>query len=57
MDNKCRNLVLQEPCKKLFLLMDIFWDETKDFNFDLKWLSKVKNHLKKLAGNETQKIK
>ena len=37
--------------------MDSFWDKIKDFNFDLKWLSKVKNHLKKLAGNKTQKIK
>ena len=47
MDNKCRDLLLQEHCKKLFLLMDSFWDEIKDFNFDLKWLFKVRNHLKK----------
>ena len=27
--------------------MDSFWDEIKDFNFDLKWLFKVRNHLEK----------
>ena len=47
-DNKCSDLLLQERCKKLFLLMDRFWDETKYFNFDLKWLFKARNHLKKL---------
>ena len=47
MDNKCRDLLLQEHCKKLFLLMDSFWDEIKDFNFHLKWLFKVRNHLEK----------
>ena len=30
-----------------FFLMDSFWDEIKDFNFDLKWLFKVRNHLEK----------
>ena len=41
MDNKCRDLLLQEHCKKLFLLMASFWDEIKYFNFDLKWLFKA----------------
>ena len=36
MDNKCYNLLLQEHCNKRFLLMGSFWDEIKDFNFDLK---------------------
>ena len=48
MDNKCRDLPLQEHCKKLFFLMDSFWDEIRDFNFDLKWLFKVRNYLEKL---------
>ena len=48
MDNKCRDLLLEEHCKKLFLLIDSFWDQIRDFNFDLKWLFKVKNHLQKL---------
>ena len=47
MDIECRDLLLQEHCKKIFLLMDSFWDETKDFNSDLKWLFKVKDHLEK----------
>ena len=59
MDNKCRDLLLQEQCKKIFLLMDSFWDERKDFNFDVKWLFKVRNHLEKLVGNlqETKRKK
>ena len=48
MDNNCRDLLLQEHCKKLFLLMDSFWDEIGDFNFDLRWLFKVRNCLEKL---------
>ena len=48
MDNNCRDLLLQEHCKKLFLLMDSFRDEIRDFNFDLKWLFKVRNYLEKL---------
>ena len=48
MDNKCRDLLLQEHCKKLFLLIHSFWHEIKDFNFDLKWFFKVRNHLDKL---------
>ena len=27
-----------------------FWDESKDFNSDLKWLFKVKDHLEKFEG-------
>ena len=48
MENKYRDLVLQEEFKKLFLLMDSFWDEIKYFNFDLKYLFKARNHLEKL---------
>ena len=48
MDKKCRDLLLHEHCKTLFLLMESFWDEIKDFNFDLKWLFKVRNHFEKL---------
>ena len=36
LDNKCRDLLEQEHCKKLFLLMGNFWDEIKKINFDLK---------------------
>ena len=48
MDNKCRNLLLHEHCKKLLLLMGSFWYEIRDFTFDLKCLFKVKNYLEKL---------
>ena len=47
-DNKCRTLLLQEHRNKLVLLMDSFWDEIKDFNFDWKWLFKLRNHLEKV---------
>ena len=42
MDTKCQDLLLQEHCKKIFLLMDSFWDEVRDFNFHLKWLLRKK---------------
>ena len=45
-DNKCHELLLQKHCNKL--LMESFWDEIKGFNFDIKWLFKVRNHLEKL---------
>ena len=35
-DNKCRDLLLQEHYLIFFFLMDSFWDDIKDFNFDLK---------------------
>ena len=47
MENECRDLLLQEHYKKIFLLIDSFWDETKDFHFDFKWFFKVKDHLEK----------
>ena len=39
--------------------MDSFWGEMKDFNFDFKWLSQVKNHLEKLErmSEETKRKK
>ena len=48
MNNKCRDLLLQEHCKKLFILIDSFWDEIIDVNFDLKWFFKVRNYIEKL---------
>ena len=41
------DLFLQEHCKKHFLLMDCFWNEINDFNFNLKWQFKVRNYLQK----------
>ena len=51
LDNKCRDLLEQEHCKKLFLLMGNFWDEIKKINFDLKWLFKVRSS-REVAGNK-----
>ena len=28
--------------------MGSFWDEIRDFNFDLKWLFKVRNYLENI---------
>ena len=54
MDNKCRDLLLQEHCKKLFLLMDIFWDEIKDFNFE-KFERKLQETKRKILSNLSKK--
>ena len=40
--------MLQEHCKKLFNLMDIFWCDIKCVELDVTWFFKVKTHLDKL---------
>ena len=47
-DGRCRDLLLQEHCKRLFNLMDIFWCDIKYVELDFNWLLKVKTHLDKL---------
>ena len=47
-ENKWSHLLLQKHYKKLFLLMNGFWNEIRDFNFDLKWLFKVRSNPEKL---------
>ena len=39
--------------------MDSFWNEIRDFIFDLKWLFKVRNHPEKLEKKlrETERKK
>ena len=39
--------------------MDGFWNEIRDFNFDLKWLFRVTSHLEKLERKlqETERKK
>ena len=54
MDNKCRDLLLQVHCQ-IFFLMGSFWDKTRDFNFDLKWLFKVRNYFEKLERESCRK--
>ena len=48
MNGRCRDLSLQEHCKKLFNVMDIFWCDVKYVELDITWLLKVKTHLDKL---------
>ena len=40
LDGRCRDLLLQEHCKKLFNLMDIFWCDIKFVELDITWLLK-----------------
>ena len=48
LNKRCRDLSLQEHCKKLFNVMDIFWCDVKYVELDITWLLKVKTHLDKL---------
>ena len=48
LDGRCCDLLLQEHCKKLFNLMDIFWCDIKYVEVDVIWLLKVKILLDKL---------
>ena len=45
---RCLDLLLQEHCKKLFNLTDIFWCDIKYIDLDVNQLLKVKTHLDKL---------
>ena len=48
LDGRCRDLLLQEHCKKLFNLIDTFWCHIKYAEVDANWLLKVKTYLDKL---------
>ena len=48
MESKCRDLLLEEHWKKLFYLMDCFWEAIVDVDVDISWLVKVRNHLDKI---------
>ena len=48
MEIKCRDLLLEEHCEKLFCLMDSFWEEIAGANVDLNWLVIVRSHLDKI---------
>ena len=47
-ESKCRDLLLEEHCKKLFYLMNCFWEAIVDVDVDISWLVKVRNHLDKI---------
>ena len=53
---KCSDLLLEEYCKKLFLLMDSFWVEIRGKRVDICWLVKLRGHLDKVE-KEQQRIK
>ena len=42
------DLLLKEHCKKLFYLMNCFWETIVDADVDISWLVKVRNHLDKI---------
>ena len=52
---KCRDLLLEEYCKKLFSLMDSLWVEISGKRVDICWLVKVRGHLDKVEKDQ-QKI-
>ena len=53
---KCRDLLLEEYCSKLFSLMDSFWVKINGKRVDICWLVKVRGHLDKVV-KEQQRIK
>ena len=60
MELKCRDLLLEEHCTKLFYLMNRFWKAIVDGDADISWLVKVRNHLdqieKEQAKNKRKKL-
>ena len=54
MESKCRDLLLEEHCKKLFSLMNFFWEAIVDLDVDISWLVKVRNHLDKIEKEQTK---
>ena len=54
LNGRCRDLLLQKHCKKLFNLMDIFLCVIKCVEVDVNWLLKVKIHLDKLEKIQSQ---
>ena len=54
MEWRCQDLLLEEHCKKLFCLMNCFWEEIVDVDADISWLVKVRNHLDKIEKEHTK---
>ena len=49
---ECGDLLLEEYCKKLFLLMDSFWVEIRGKRVQICWLVKVRGHLEKVEKKQ-----
>ena len=56
MERKCRDLLLEEHCEKLFCSMNSFWEVIAGANVDLNWLIKVRSYLDKIE-KEQEKVK
>ena len=54
MESKCRGLLLEEHCRKLFYLMNCFWEAIIYVGTDISWLIKVRNHLDKIEKEQTK---
>ena len=54
MELRCRDLLLEEHCKKLFYLMNCFWEAFVDADVDISWLFKVRNHLDKIEKEDAK---
>ena len=54
MESKCQDLLLEEHCKKLFYLMNCFWEAFVDVDIDISWLVKVRNHLDKIDKEQAK---
>ena len=56
LDGRCRNLLLQGHCKKLFNLMDNFWCDIRYVEVDVIWLLRVKTHKLRLILRSLRKF-
>ena len=56
LDGRCRNLLLQGHCKKLFNLMDNFWCDIRHVEVDVIWLLRVKTHKLRLILRSLRKF-
>ena len=52
MESKCQDLLLEEHCKKLFHLINCFWEAIVDVDVDISWLVKVRHHLDKIENKQ-----
>ena len=54
MESKCRDLLLEKRCKKLFYFMNCFWKAVVDEDVDISWLVKVRNHLDQIEKEQAK---
>ena len=54
MESKCRDLLLEEHCTKLFYLMNCFWKAIVDGDADISWLVKVRNYLDQIEKEQAK---